>query len=115
MPDRHSIPTAAHNAVGLWRLVADRPTLAWEHSGWITEADGSSARLTELRAHIQEVSDFLKSGNASINGSGGNKSISKDYLQGYLADLLRREKTEAAQSAPSAANRASFTRARFLP
>ena len=82
----------------------------WTYSGWINLDDGSAARLTQLRLHIQEVSDFISSGNYTMNG----RSIDKDSLQKMLETLMKKEEAESKQVASSNGNRSAFTSGRML-
>ena len=86
------------------------PEPSWDYSDWITYAAGSSTRLTRLRLHIKEVSDFISTGSYSTEG----KSQSKDFLQDYLKNLLAKEKDEAATAEQTSGNRVTFTRGRPL-
>lgn len=88
------------------------PSPAWTYSDWITKESGSADRLSRLRLHIQEVSDFISTGNFTTEG----KSIDKDNLQNYLGRLLDLEPGEASASAAasSTSKRAFFTRGRAL-
>ncbi len=61
---------------------------AWDYSDYITYERGDSTRLTRLRLHIQEVSDFISTGSVTLEG----QSVSKGDLQRYLADLRDEEK-----------------------
>lgn len=79
---------------------------AWTYSNWITYETGTASRLSQLRLHIQEVSDFISTGNFSVE----NKSHDKDALQSYLDTLLKRESTEATAAGAASGTRAGWTR-----
>ena len=64
----------------------------WVYSNWIT-LDGA-ARLTQLRLHIQEVSDFIQG--TAVRGT----SVTAVDPQ-YLANLMREEKELAQQVNPA--------------
>lgn len=83
---------------------------AWLYSDWVTLATGSTARLTRLRLHIQEVSDAISTGNVS-NTKG---SRDKDAIEKYLEKLHALEKTEVGASSASTGLGTSFTRARTI-
>jgi hypothetical protein len=83
---------------------------AWTYSDWVTYEPGSASRLTQLRLHIKEVSDALSTGNYS-NPKGAHD---KSYLQDYVADLLRKEASEAAVVGISTDIRTSWTRGRCV-
>lgn len=64
--------------------------MAWTYSNW-PSAGSSSAQLTSLRLHIQEVSDSV---GKEVSADG--KAVSSDATQKYLDTLLGRlDKLEA--------------------
>jgi hypothetical protein len=81
---------------------------AWTYSDWITYASDSATRLSRLRLHIQEVSDRISSGSYASEG----KSHDYGFLQDYLAELMKKEKSEAtiADTIATTPKRSSFTR-----
>lgn len=60
--------------------------MAWSNSNWITLT--GQARLTALRAHIQEVSEALTPSTTS-NG----ETYNPQHLQPYLDGLMKKEQT----------------------
>jgi hypothetical protein len=83
------------------------PAPAWTYSDWVTYETGTTGRIQRLRLHIQEVSDFISTGNFAVEA----KSHDKGLLQEYLSELLGREKAEADASASAAGtSRAYWTR-----
>ena len=81
----------------------------WTYSDWITYDEGTSTRLTNLRLHIQEVSDFISSGNYSING----RSIDKDALAKQLEVLMAKEESESKKRGSNDGSRSAFTSGRM--
>lgn len=79
---------------------------AWTYSDWITLGSGTSARLSQLRLHIKEVSDKISTANFSTEG----KSHDQDLLQQYLKDLMAAEAKEAQAAGLSAGTRSTWTR-----
>jgi hypothetical protein len=82
----------------------------WTYSDWITYDQDSANRLTRLRLHIQEVSDFISTGNYSKGG----RNIDKGDLQKYLDSLLDKEKEETSISGGATGKTAAFTRGKPL-
>jgi len=80
----------------------------WTYSDWITYDEDSSTRLTRLRLHIQEVSDFLSTGDYNING----RSVDKSALQGQLKILYEKEEEESKKAGSTNGKRHAFTRGR---
>lgn len=82
----------------------------WTYSDWITFDQDSSSRLTRLRLHIQEVSDFISTGNYSKGG----RNLDKKFLQDYLDTLFKKEAAETTVSGGSTGKAAAFTRGKLL-
>lgn len=83
--------------------------LAWTYSSWVTQPEGTALRLSQLRLHIQEVSNFLATG--SYSGEGG-RSTSVGDDRAYLDTLLTREKFEAEQVGLALGTRLGWSAAR---
>lgn len=86
---------------------------AWTYSDWIKSSlypVGSTARLQRLEQHIQEVSDFISTGNYNVGG----RSMDKSALQDYLKSLHEIHEKVAAQSSASAESEAPFVRAQIV-
>jgi len=64
---------------------------AWTYSDWITYDNGSLTRLSRLRLHIQEVSDFISTGDYTVQG----RSLDKSQVERYLEKLMAKEKEES--------------------
>lgn len=82
--------------------------MAWTYSDWITQTSGST-RLSQLRLHIQEVSNAIQA-NQTINVNG--RQIGKFALVDYLKQLRADEKELSAalgESPYAAGQRAAFT------
>lgn len=61
---------------------------AWTYSDWVTYDDGS-AKLAQLRLHIQEVSDKLSNPNYATDGLSVSQQNLPAYLDGLKADETR--------------------------
>lgn len=88
--------------------------MAWTYSDWITKTS-SSERLSQLRLHIQEVSNAVQA-NQTVNVNG--RQIGKFALVDYLKDLRAEEKALAeatGQQVYAQGNRRTWTRARVIP
>ncbi len=87
------------------------PSAAWTYSDWVTFESGSATRLSRLRSHIKEVSDYIQTGGYTVQG----RSHTKAELVDYLETLIRLEKDEAAITAAAVGtSRAFWTKGRFL-
>ena len=82
----------------------------WDYSDWITYEQSNSLRLSRLRLHIQEVSDFISTGSYSKGG----RNLDKKFLQDYLDTLFEKEKDENSVGGSSNGNQSAFTRGRPL-
>lgn len=82
--------------------------MAWTYSDWVTEATGSTTRLSKLRLHIQEVSDAIQSGDFAVQGL----SVSKSSLQSYLSDLKADEEKLASQADKASGRTVGWSRAK---
>lgn len=84
---------------------------AWDYSDYITYERGTSTRLTRLRLHIKEISDYVSTGGYNVQG----KSHTKAELVNELARLREEEKELSAITVTSAStNRAPFVRGKAI-
>lgn len=82
---------------------------AWTYSDWRLSSlypIGSVARQQRLEQHIKEVSDFISTGNFSIEG----RSQNKDSLQKYLESLEGQYATVVAETQASSEDGTTFVR-----
>lgn len=87
--------------------------MAWTYSDWVTY-DAGTAKLTRLRLHIQEVSDYLQK---NQEGNVGGQVYRRFDLEKYRESLETKEgkmADELGVSLPSVTNRARFTRLNAL-
>lgn len=80
--------------------------MAWTYSDYVTY-DYGSARLSQFRLHVQEVSDSI----VEEMGDGGS-TISSNALQRYLDGLMTSEAAEIRKCKAAAGTRIVFTRGR---
>jgi hypothetical protein len=83
--------------------------VVWTYSDWTISAtypDGSVAKRDRLELHIKEVSDFISTGNFSVE----NKSHDKDRLVDYLDGLKRDLEALKAAVASTTGTRTNWTR-----
>lgn len=83
-------------------------TPAWTYSDWVTKASNDADRLTRLRSHIQEVSDYISTGDESVEGA----THQKGYLQTYLDKLHQLEAKERGLLDQVGGKSSTFTRGR---
>lgn len=63
-----------------------------------------------MRLHIQEVSDFISTGNYTVS----SRSMDKSAIQDYLDTLLEKEKEESVKVGNALGTRTSFVRGRMV-
>lgn len=85
---------------------------AWTYSDWVTLESGSSSRLSQLRLHIQEVSDRIAETPTSVSGDGGAASWSQH--SDYLKTLLAEEKSLADEVDQGDGTRMGWAKARAI-
>lgn len=85
--------------------------MAWSYSDYITYERTDPTRLTRLRLHIKEVSDFISTGSYSVQG----KSHTKSELVNELMRLREEEASLSSTGVSSSADSTSpFLRGRGL-
>ena len=78
--------------------------MAWTYSDWVTYPDSSpAAKLTQLRKHIQEVSDQIT---ADVTKGGSGRQTGR--LQDYLERLYTKE-TDLMAMVAAACGRRAYT------
>lgn len=82
------------------------------NSNWQTFAEGTSARLSALRAFMTELANAI--GTAGSYSIGGDYSVNKDALQRQYDALISVERFEAEQVGLATGTRLGFTSAKLI-